>query len=60
MAERIKMATPLVEMDGDEMTRILWAEIKEKLEGVSLQEPEIYLFLCDYYREQQESILGGL
>ncbi|MBR5031229.1 MAG: NADP-dependent isocitrate dehydrogenase, partial [Clostridia bacterium] len=31
MAERIKMATPLVEMDGDEMTRILWAEIKEKL-----------------------------
>ena len=35
-------------------------EIKEKLEGMSLQEPEIYLFLCDYYREQQESILGGL
>lgn len=35
-------------------------EIKEKLDGVSLQEPEIYLFLCDYYREQQELILGGL
>lgn len=35
-------------------------EIKEKLDGMSLQEPEIYLFLCDYYREQQESILGGL
>ena len=29
--DRIKMLTPLVEMDGDEMTRILWKEIKEKL-----------------------------
>ncbi|MEE0510050.1 MAG: isocitrate/isopropylmalate family dehydrogenase, partial [Peptococcaceae bacterium] len=29
--EKIKMTTPLVEMDGDEMTRILWAWIKEKL-----------------------------
>ena len=29
--ENIKMTTPLVEMDGDEMTRILWAMIKEKL-----------------------------
>ena len=29
--EKIKMTTPLVEMDGDEMARILWAMIKEKL-----------------------------
>ncbi len=29
--ERIKMTTPLVEMDGDEMTRILWKMIKEDL-----------------------------
>ncbi|MCF2664665.1 NADP-dependent isocitrate dehydrogenase [Oscillibacter valericigenes] len=29
--EKIKMTTPLVEMDGDEMTRILWAMIKETL-----------------------------
>ncbi len=29
--ERIKMTTPLVEMDGDEMTRILWQMIKEEL-----------------------------
>ena len=28
---KIKMTTPLVEMDGDEMTRVLWAMIKEKL-----------------------------
>ena len=29
--EKIKMIVPLVEMDGDEMTRILWRDIKEKL-----------------------------
>ena len=28
---KIKMTTPLVEMDGDEMTRVLWAMIKEEL-----------------------------
>jgi len=31
MAGKIKMVTPLVEMDGDEMTRILWQMIKEIL-----------------------------
>ena len=29
--EKIKMTTPLVEMDGDEMTRVLWGMIKEQL-----------------------------
>ena len=29
--EKIQMTIPLVEMDGDEMTRILWKEIKEEL-----------------------------
>ncbi len=29
--EKIKMTTPLVEMDGDEMTRIIWQEIKDEL-----------------------------
>ncbi len=29
--QKIKMTTPLVEMDGDEMTRILWAMIKDEL-----------------------------
>ena len=29
--EKIKMITPLVEMDGDEMTRILWKMIKDEL-----------------------------
>ncbi len=29
MREKIKMTTPLVEMDGDEMTRIIWKMIKD-------------------------------
>ncbi len=29
--EKIKMNTPLVEMDGDEMTRIIWKMIKDEL-----------------------------
>ena len=29
--EKIQMQTPLVELDGDEMTRVLWPMIKEKL-----------------------------
>ena len=29
--EKIKMTTPLVEMDGDEMTRVLWGMIKEQI-----------------------------
>ena len=28
---KIKMTTPLVEMDGDEMTRVLWTMIKDEL-----------------------------
>lgn len=31
MADKIQMKTPLVEMDGDEMTRILWKMIKDIL-----------------------------
>ena len=31
MADKIKMITPLVEMDGDEMTRIIWKMIKDIL-----------------------------
>ena len=29
--DKIKMTTPIVEMDGDEMTRILWQMIKDDL-----------------------------
>ncbi|XWS75306.1 hypothetical protein CRYUN_Cryun01aG0075200 [Craigia yunnanensis] len=29
--EKIKVANPIVEMDGDEMTRVIWKSIKDKL-----------------------------
>ena len=29
--DKIKMNTPIVEMDGDEMTRIIWQQIKDIL-----------------------------
>ena len=31
MSQRISMKTPLVEMDGDEMTRVLWQVLKDRL-----------------------------
>jgi isocitrate dehydrogenase len=31
MPEKVKVANPIVELDGDEMTRIIWAFIKEQL-----------------------------
>lgn len=29
--KKIKVANPIVDLDGDEMTRIIWAMIKEKV-----------------------------
>lgn len=34
--KRIKVAQPVVEMDGDEMTRIIWEFIKEKVKRFTL------------------------
>ena len=31
MTEKIRMEVPLVEMDGDEMTRVIWKQIKDIL-----------------------------
>jgi isocitrate dehydrogenase len=31
MPDKIKVSTPVVELDGDEMTRVIWKFIKEKL-----------------------------
>jgi len=35
---KIKVSTPLVELDGDEMTRIIWEKIKEELKGELLDD----------------------
>ena len=29
--KKIKVENPVVEMDGDEMTRIIWKDIRDKL-----------------------------
>src|SRR5215468_1008883 len=46
-ATRVRVKTPLVEMDGDEMTRILWAMVKEKLiepfADVTLESYDLFL-----------------
>ena len=46
-ASRIPVRTPLVEMDGDEMTRIIWAMVKEKLVlpflDIKLEPYDLYL-----------------
>ena len=31
MADKIKVKNPVVELDGDEMTRIIWEFIKDQL-----------------------------
>lgn len=31
--ERIKVKNPVVELDGDEMTRIIWKKIREEVSG---------------------------
>jgi isocitrate dehydrogenase len=29
--EKIKVANPVVDLDGDEMTRVIWSQIKDKV-----------------------------
>ena len=43
---KIKMTTPLVEMDGDEMTRILWKMIKDELLTPFVELNTEYYDLC--------------
>ncbi|MGL4771989.1 MAG: NADP-dependent isocitrate dehydrogenase [Clostridium sp.] len=50
--EKIKMNTPLVEMDGDEMTRILWGMIKEELLNPFIELNTEYYDLGLEYRNQ--------
>ncbi|HEY8596356.1 MAG TPA: NADP-dependent isocitrate dehydrogenase [Devosiaceae bacterium] len=51
---KIKVANPVVELDGDEMTRIIWAAIKEKLILPYLDIPLEYYDLSVQYRDETE------
>ena len=50
--EKIKMSTPLVEMDGDEMTRIIWQQIKDELLLPYIELNTLYFDLGLPQREQ--------
>lgn len=50
--KRIKVANPVVEMDGDEMTRIIWEKIKETV--------RTYFFLYIYKMLKLQIYLIGL
>jgi isocitrate dehydrogenase len=48
---KIKVKTPIVEMDGDEMTRIIWTMVKEKLLFTHLDIPVDYYDLHINHRD---------
>ena len=51
---KIKVKTPVVELDGDEMTRIIWGFIKEKLILPYLDIDLKYFDLGIEYRDQTD------
>jgi hypothetical protein len=56
-ATRIKVANPVVELDGDEMTRIIWAWIKEMVSFsvfvLSRKDSIIFVFSSAYFSLRQ-------
>ena len=52
MAKKIKVLNPVVELDGDEMTRIIWKFIKDKLILPYLELDIKYYDLGVEYRDQ--------
>src|SRR3979409_128846 len=52
MAQKIKVTNPVVELDGDEMTRIIWKFIKDKLILPYLDVDIKYFDLGVEYRDQ--------
>jgi isocitrate dehydrogenase len=54
MTEKIKMKVPLVEMDGDEMTRIIWKMIKDILIEPYIELKTEYYDLGLEYRDKSD------
>lgn len=55
--EKIKMTTPLVEMDGDEMTRIIWKMIKDELLSPFIElNTEYYDLGLEYRNETDDQV----
>ncbi len=52
--DKLQMMTPLVEMDGDEMTRVLWADIKDILLRPFIDLKTVYFDLGLKHRDETE------
>ena len=52
--KKIKMTTPLVEMDGDEMTRVIWGMIKDELLKPFIELKKEYYDLGIEYRNETD------
>ena len=52
--KKIKMTTPLVEMDGDEMTRVIWGMIKDELLKPFIELKTEYYDLGIEYRNETD------
>jgi isocitrate dehydrogenase len=52
VVKKIKVTEPVVEMDGDEMTRIIWKLIKDKLILPFLDLQILYFDLGMEYRDK--------
>jgi len=53
-AGKIKVANPVVDLDGDEMTRVIWDNIKEKLIFPYVDVQTLYYDLGVQYRDQTD------
>ena len=55
--KKIKMTTPLVEMDGDEMTRVIWGMIKDELLKPFIElKTEYYDLGIEYRNETNDEV----
>ena len=54
---KIKMITPIVEMDGDEMTRIIWREIKDQLLAPYIDLKTVYFDLGLEKRDETDDAI---
>ena len=58
MTQKIKVKTTLVEMDGDEMTRIIWKQIKDILLIPYIDLKTEYYDLGLEYRNETDDLLN--
>lgn len=54
MNTKIRVSTPIVELDGDEMTRVMWQMVKEKLLLPYLDMPTAYYDLHISHRDETD------